>query len=339
MKEIKINLGTGNFGEGGSINNSNNQNNMYQNQNGFYGGNPEFNNAGFNPVQQVQPQQVVNPQYNSQMGPVQPVVNQGPNVSVNPKVSADDDGYYAAEILKYIFGDRNDPNNMLSDSHSDVYHAIVYSLLFDGISKMKDNEFEMVKSQLSSSSNSGHYDILNAKGYSQSKDGSRKGYSVTFENNEYSITFYVGISNTSNGIMPALDNFVYSTMQNNNAYYSKGIILDREFISGYAPFIYPVLERYGVQKNELMHYVETYPSLLLYITDRIVNFVNEFGDNAYLMSLAKSGIISFGGVTIYPDIDNTGVMCRMELDNKIRYRLKTDINFSEADDRKTRMDY
>lgn len=336
MKEIKINLGTGNFEEGGSINN--NQNNIYQNQNGFYGSNPEFNNSGFNPVQPVQPQQVVNPQYN-QMGPVQPVVNQGPNVSVNPAVSADDDGYYAAEILKYIFGDRNDPNNMLSDSHSEVYHAIVYSLLFDGISKMKDNEFEMVKSQLSSSSNSGHYDILNAKGYSQSKDGSRKGYSVTFENNEYSITFYVGISNTSNGIMPALDNFVYSTMQNNNAYYSKGIILDREFISGYAPFIYPVLERYGVQKNELMHYVETYPSLLLYITDRIVNFVNEFGDNAYLMSLAKSGIISFGGVTIYPDIDNTGVMCRMELDNKIRYRLKTDINFSEADDRKTRMDY
>ena len=332
MKEIKINLGTGNFGEGGSINNNNN------NQNNFYGGNPEFNNSGFNPVQGVQPQQVVNPQYN-QMGPMQPVVNQGPNVSVNPAVSADDDGYYAAEILKYIFGDRNDPNNMLSDSHSEVYHAIVYSLLFDGISKMKDNEFEMVKSQLSSSSNSGHYDILNAKGYSQSKDGSRKGYSVTFENNEYSITFYVGISNTSNGIMPALDNFVYSTMQNNNAYYSKGIILDREFISGYAPFIYPVLERYGVQKNELMHYVETYPSLLLYITDRIVNFVNEFGDNAYLMSLAKSGIISFGGVTIYPDIDNTGVMCRMELDNKIRYRLKTDINFSEADDRKTRMDY
>lgn len=338
MKEIKINLGTGNFGEGGSINNNQNNQNMYQNQNNFYGGNPEFNNSGFNPVQGVQPQQVVTPQYN-QMGPIQPVVDQGPNVSVNPTVSADDDGYYASEILKYIFGDRNDQNNMLSDSHSEVYHAIVYSLLFDGISKMKDNEFEMVKSQLSSSSNSGHYDILNAKGYSQSKDGSRKGYSVTFENNEYSITFYVGISNTSNGIMPALDNFVYSTMQNNNAYYSKGIILDREFVSGYAPFIYPVLERYGVQKNELMHYIETYPSLLLYITDRIVSFVNEFGDNAYLMSLAKSGIISFGGVTIYPDIDNTGVMCRMELDNKIRYRLKTDINFSEADDRKTRMDY
>lgn len=323
MKEIKINLGNGNTNFNGG-NNMNQNNNFSNNNNNYYGGNPEFN-QGFNNQQQAQMMPVNN--------------NNGYNVYLNKSMPDAEDSYYTNEILKYIFGDKNDKNNMLNDNYSETFNEIIYALLFDGLAKMKETDFAKAKNELSANKSASNFDILNAKGLSKSIDGTRSGYSVTMENDEYSITFYVGISKTFHGLMPALDNFVYSTMQSNNAFYNKGIVMDDEFISGFAPFIYPVLERHGIPRTELKKMMRTYPSLLLHITDRIVDFVNEFGNNIYLMNLAKSGIISFGGITIYPDIDNEGVMCRMELDNQIRYRLKTDINFSEADDRQTRMNY
>ena len=314
-----INLGVPGFEDTVASNNGYNDNPYDVSGNDYYGQNPEFNNG-----------------YAPQGEPINPTpIGQG-NTGLQQQNTVD--AQYTEWILDQIFGDRKNPNNKLGEAYSKAYHDVVFCLLYDGMSKLVP-ELNEAKAKMSGGSSA--FDILaleQKKGYTM--DYNRKGYSITFENKDYSITFYVGVSSRNNGNTPALDNFVFSTVQNENANYPKGIILDQEFISGFAPFLHPILDENGIKNSQLTQFLEEFPSIVLAITDNITNFLNQYGDDAYIVDLASSGILEFGGIAIYPDIDyNNGIYYRMELSNNIRYKLKTDINFSEQDDRKQRLNY
>lgn len=200
----------------------------------------------------------------------------------------------------YIFGNLKDRNNPLSQAHSDCYNEVIYQLLSDGLSDSLEDSFSITRK-----------------------------FSMCIANNEYGITFSVGISKTNDYAMPALDNFVYSYTQN-DVYGENPIFVDSNYINAASPFIMPILTDKGF--NNLEGFINDYPTKVLAVMDRITNALNDYGNDPTLHYAINTGVLEWGGIMFFPTIQGNQVVFKFELSTEIKNKLKTDTRFSNQDE-------
>lgn len=200
---------------------------------------------------------------------------------------------------EYIFGNPNERNNPLCDNYSQAYNEVIYQLLSDGLSDALEDTF-----------------------------GIQKKFAMCIANEEYGVTFSVGLSKTGNA-MPALDNFVYSYTQNEENG-ENPIYIDSNYMNSASPFIMPILSERGL--NDLESFMGAYPSKILNIMDRITSTLNDYYNDTTLHYAFNTGVIEWGGIMFFPTIQGNQVVFKFELSTDIKNKLKTDTRFSNSDE-------
>lgn len=192
----------------------------------------------------------------------------------------------------------------LNPNWSKIYSDLVYNILSNGIETVCEDKFATYKR-----------------------------YVATFRNPEYAITFNLELTEPRKGVTPALSNFVYDTSQAKKASLPEGELIDKNYVKREEVVLNTALAAAGVSDFEALVY--NYPSLILRLIDYMTDYINEVYDKYgnipqdILMELNQG--IEFGGIVVYPVIQNDGIFYRYELSFSLRYLLKRDVIFTSED--------
>lgn len=190
----------------------------------------------------------------------------------------------------------------LSDDLSDVYTNLLLFILHQGLEDVCEDSFSPSKA-----------------------------YNCTFTGRNYEIIFKVELSEGRGGVTPALNNAVFPSSKAALMGEQKGEAINDIYYAKNKSVLDNVLKNTG----NVQLLIASYADIILEYMDCITDYVNwavSAGERYYseFLERARDGF-SYGGITIFPIIQNDGIGYNFELQDTIRYRLKRDTVFVKSD--------